>query len=48
MPRDVYDSWDNIDFKDRFCLTRENLYFRLNRIPPYIEKAPTNILPTPM
>ena len=35
-----------IDFKDRFRLNRKNFEFILNKMKPYIEKTPTNILPT--
>ena len=40
--RNVYDSCD-----DRFHVTRENFNFILNRIQPYNEEMPKNILPTP-
>ena len=43
--RNVYDSWDDIDFGDGFRLTRKNFDFISNRIKPYIEKT-TNILHT--
>ena len=39
--RNVYDSWDY-----RFHIARENFNFVLNRIQPYIEKTPRNVLPT--
>ena len=46
--RNVYDSWDDIDVKDRFSLTPKNVDFILNRIKHCIEKTRINILPSPI
>ena len=44
----VYNNWDEIDFKNRFRITRETFHYILNRIQPFIEKTPTNLVPTPI